>query len=148
MKTTILFYVFTLLAIFSCNNPQKSANQKLETEMIAVHDEIMPHMGAFNRNSDQIDSILNNLSEAKAKSSELDTTQTRKDLLGLKQHILDANDNMNDWMHKLNLDFEGKTDEEVKTYLETELEAIKNIELQFEKVIKEKESLLDPFLNQ
>jgi len=139
MKNNLLPIFSLLLFLAACND---NSNKKLQEEVIAIHDEIMPMMGTFVRNSMAIDSILNNFEEIKINHPEIDTVEQREKLTVLKNEIEDANDSMNSWMHELNLDYENMSDEEVKKYLEEEKLKITNINKQFKDVEAESKETL------
>ena len=138
----LLLSVFSLLMLSTACNTKDDPNQQLQSEVIAVHDEVMPLMSTFNHNSLEIDSILSNLKNIKIDKPQIDTLEQKEKLTKLKNRISDANDAMSDWMHELNLDFAGMSDEEVKEYLEKERTKIENINKEFMEVEAESNETL------
>lgn len=131
-----LFYIAlgASLVLGSCQ--QKStknavADQKLTEEAIAIHDEIMPQIAVFDRNTVKIDSLLANLSEIKKTNSEVDTTTLKNELTTLKRNLEDATDNMMTWMKDYNPD---STDID---YQKAEVEKVREMKKQFEDVSAE-----------
>ncbi|WP_140938440.1 transposase [Sphingobacterium lumbrici] len=131
-----LFYI-TLgasLALASCQ--QKStkneiADNKLTEEAIAIHDEIMPQIAEFDRNTVKIDSLLANLSDIKRTHSGIDTTTLKNELTILKRNLEDATDNMMTWMK------DYKPDSADIDYQKAEIVKIREMKQQFEDVSAE-----------
>lgn len=147
MKLYILPLLIISFVVTSCGSSSNDENKNLQDSVIAVHDEIMPLMGGFTRNSIKIDSILMNLPEIKMQNPEIDTNQTRIDLLALKENLDSSTESMNDWMHGFEVDHAGKTKEEVKNYLENELLKINEVKRKFEAVSEESQTKLKEFQN-
>ncbi len=142
MRTYIFPFLLTSLFATSCTSSNSHENINLQDSVIAVHDEIMPLMGDFARNSIKIDSILMNLSKIKIQNPEIDTSQTRLDLLELKKNLDSSTESMNDWMHEFEVAHDGKTDEEVRNYLEKELLKINEVKRKFKSTLEESQTKL------
>lgn len=138
----LLFVSLATIAFFSACSSSPDPNRKLQDEMIAVHDEVMPMMGAFVQNIQKIDTILLNMGQYKTQNPDLDTTQQRVELTQLQNDLESAHDSMNDWMHDLNLNFEGKSKDEVTAYLEAEKTRIQEINQEFNRVSETAKSTL------
>src|SRR5690606_41376759 len=82
-------------------------------------------------NIQYIDAILQNVNEYKATEPSLDTATQRVELTVLRDRHETAHDSMNNWMHDLNLNFEGKSDDQIKAYLEVEKKKIQDINDEF-----------------
>lgn len=145
MKTYFIPVLLSSLFIYSCNSSEnKYDNKALQDSVIAIHDEVMPLMGGFVRNSIKIDSILVDLQSYKAQNPDLDTAQARVDLSDLKVKLDAAATSMSDWMHEFETEHEGKTEEEVKKYLDNELVRIQKVKEKFN-TASESNSKLDLF---
>lgn len=131
------------VALFGACNQTSDANRQLQDEMIAIHDEVMPMMGTFVRDIQKIDTILLNLDDYKTANPDLDTAQQRVELTELQNRLEKAHDSMNDWMHDLNLNFEGKSNDEIKAYLEVEKTKMEEIKQEFIDVSETTEQTLD-----
>ncbi|TJZ63091.1 transposase [Sphingobacterium olei] len=134
MKKSFYVALGASLVLVSCQ--QKStkntvADQKLTAEAIAIHDEIMPQIAVFDRNTVKIDSLLANLSDIKKTNSEIDTTTLKNELTTLKRNLEDATDNMMTWMKDYNPD---STDID---YQKAEVEKVREMKKQFEDVSAE-----------
>ncbi len=127
-----------LLFFSACNSGSNDANEieRLREEAIAIHDEIMPQISAFDRNTVKIDSLLANLPQLKETYPDLDTTQTRAELTDLKSQLEQATDSMMDWMTEFDVDPQDKSTIEIKTYYEEEVEKVKEMKLLFEEASK------------
>ncbi len=128
------YYLSALVGLFlvsSCAQNSADANLDLQEKVISVHDDVMPLMGEFVRNSIKIDSILNNMDQVLKDDPSADTAQVKIDLLKLKVNLDNAVEGMNDWMHNFEMDNEGQSKEEVKKYLENELITIENVKKKF-----------------
>lgn len=124
-------FLFTLLAatvfIVSCNT-KPDENKQLQDEVIAVHDEIMPLMSDFVKNSIKIDSLL--------ASDKINSEENKEELVDLKATLDDANEAMNDWMYEFEMEHEDKSDGEIKKYLENELTRINLVKEKFSEASK------------
>lgn len=147
MKNSILGMGVGLLLAAACSNSNNSANEvdQLREEAIAIHDEIMPQVSAFDRNTVKIDSLLANLPTLKTTYPDLDTAKTRTDLTGLKSRLEDATNAMMDWMTEFNVDPQDKSADEAKVYYEAEVKKVKALKQQFDSVSKESTDKLAQF---
>lgn len=129
-----LFYITasSLFLLGACQSNQTNDTAKLEEvskEAIAVHDEIMPQIGLFDRTTVKIDSLLGtNLEEP-----------TKNELIQLKSNLEGATDNMMTWMK------EYTPDSTNVAYQESELAKVKAMKKQFEDVSLESNTKLAPF---
>ena len=139
MKHTISWIGAGLLLMAACNNgsDENSEINRLREEAIAVHDEIMPQISAFDRNTVKIDSILASLPQLLEAQPDMDTTQTRSELSGLKNRLDLATDSMMNWMTTFDVDPQDKSTEEVKSYYEGEIEKVNGLKTLFDNVSKE-----------
>ena len=139
MKHTISWIGAGLLLMAACNNgsDENSEINRLREEAIAVHDEIMPQISAFDRNTVKIDSILASLPQLLETQPDMDTTQTRSELSGLKNRLDLATDSMMNWMTTFDVDPQDKSTEEVKSYYEGEIEKVNGLKTLFDNVSKE-----------
>lgn len=127
MRTLSLLFT-SIIFITSCNS-KVDENKQLQDEVIAIHDEIMPLMGEFVRNSIKIDSLLEYSHHLDQKQD--NHTERKEELTDLKKTLDDANEAMNDWMHEFELEHDDKSNTEVKEYLENELKRINSVKTKF-----------------
>lgn len=147
MKKTIFPAAALLLLLSACNGGSKDAGEidRLREEAIAIHDEIMPQISAFDRNTVKIDSLLSSLPQLKAANPDLDTAQTRTELTGLKDRLEEATNAMMDWMTEFDVDPQDKTAAEIKTYYEKEVDKVTDMKQLFDDVAKESAEKLAQF---
>lgn len=135
-----------LLLFVSCNaNKENAEITQLKEETIAIHDEIMPQISLFDRQTVRIDSILVSMDSLKAANAALDTVQLRIDLTQVKQSLEGATDQMMQWMMEFEVDPQDKTEEEIKNYYQSELEKVRNMKTLFDNVSKESAEKLSKF---
>jgi hypothetical protein len=119
-----IFYCFLILLLFACkakNNNEEMA--KLFEEVMAVHDEVMPKMDAIHDTKKSLAKIL----------STSDSTQ----VFAIIKKLDDADEAMMVWMEEFDSDYDKKTVEEQRTYLNTELEKIKKVKMSMLESIEE-----------
>ncbi|MCK5705281.1 MAG: hypothetical protein KAI29_29225 [Cyclobacteriaceae bacterium] len=119
MKSAIPLFLIVLLMFASCEN----AKDRLYKQVMAVHDEIMPKMGAIMKYKKQlnkkIDTLIEEGNDANAdKIAEL--TQAIADLDN-------SHEEMMNWMREFDNDFEGMVNEEVMEYLNNQKDKIENV---------------------
>ena len=147
MKKMIPMVGFAALLFAACNNSSNGDSEikQLQEEAIAVHDEIMPHISTFDRNTVRIDSLLTHLAELKETHADLDTAQTRAELTELKGKLENATNAMMDWMTAFDTDPQDKTNEEIKAYYESEINNVQQLKQVFDEVAGESAEKLAPF---
>ena len=147
MKKIIFPTAAALLLLAACNGGGGDTAEidRLRDEAIAVHDEIMPQISAFDRNTVKIDSLLASLPELKEANPELDTAQVRTELSGLKGRLEEATNGMMDWMTGFDVDPQDKSAAEIKTYYEQEVEKVKEMQVLFDEAAKESTEKLAQF---
>lgn len=147
MKKIIFLASATLLFFSACNSDGSDASEieRLREEAIAIHDEIMPQISAFDRNTVKIDSLLLNLPQLKEAYPDMDTTQTRADLSELKSQLEQATNSMMDWMTEFEVDPQDKSTAEIKAYYEEEVEKVKDMKQLFEAASKSSTDKLAQF---
>lgn len=147
MKKLFLFAGLAGMFALACNNTasDEAAINSLREEAIAIHDEIMPQISAFDRHTIRIDSLLANLDGIYADRPNLDTVQLRADLTALKANLESATDNMMVWMTEFEPDPDNESTSETKAYYEEEIRKVKELKQQFEEVSKESADKLATF---
>lgn len=117
MKISLYYLlIFCSLTLVSCGNNLEETNTALRTQIIDVHDEVMPKMGEL--------MSLEKKALAQADSlSQQDSTATAKiqELTQLAGQLKAANEGMFVWMRQYSLKEEGKTAEALNTYLDSQL---------------------------
>jgi uncharacterized protein YicC (UPF0701 family) len=115
----ILFLAFLVL---SCANPLIEANKEMRAQIIGVHDEVMPKIGQLisleKKALAQAESLFAQDSTATA---EIEASRS------LAGQLNQAHEGMFVWMRQYSLDEEGKTPEELKTYLDEQLVKVNQV---------------------
>jgi endonuclease III-like uncharacterized protein len=117
----------------------------LKDEAMAIHDEIMPQVSFFDKQTVKIDSLIANMSSIHANNAGIDTNQLKSELSELKGKLEGATDQMMEWMMKYDMNPEGLSEEELKAYFASEVEKVKNMRTVFENVTKEASEKLSNF---
>lgn len=124
-----LLLISTLLSasllLGACNN-QKAEEEKLASEVTAIHDEVMPSM----------DEIMQLKANIKTKIEKDSSQKKLADSLNIE--LSKADDSMMDWMQNYNPNYhnEGHSHEEVLKYYETERKKINEVKEQTKKSIE------------
>lgn len=147
MKKIMFLASVATLVLFACNGGNNDANEieRLRQEAIDIHDEIMPQISIFDRNTVKIDSLLAHLPELKATNPDLDTAQMRTELTTLKGKLEQATDAMMEWMTEFDVDPQDKSATAVTAYYEGEIQKVKEMKQLFEAVSKESTDKLAQF---
>lgn len=142
MKTkTLTAFLLTLLIATSCENA-KTIENKLQKDVIDVHDVIMARMGEINEAQYKLDSLKNKLGELKNIKPETDTLAFRNTIDSLKEKLTSADGAMMDWMHQFNPDYTGKSHEEIVEYLNKEKAKIDSVGVLFEESLSKSAEIL------
>ena len=110
-----LILIFSML-VLACANPLIETNKEMRAQIIGVHDEVMPKMGE----------LMSLQKKALAQADSLyaqDSTATAQieSMRSLAGQLDQAYEGMFVWMRQYSLEEEGKTPEEIKTYLDDQL---------------------------
>lgn len=114
--------VFLLLIcslLMSCKNDNKELHKKLNDEVMAVHDEIMPKMAEINRLKRQLNAYKATVSD--------DNVALKDSLINTILLLSESEDLMNDWMKNFKFPDESMKHEDVVTYLTNQKDSIKQV---------------------
>jgi len=104
------------ILVLACANPLIEENKEMRAQIIGVHDEVMPKMGELmslqKKALAQADSLYAQDSTATAQIESMRTLAGQLD---------QAYEGMFVWMRQYSLEEEGKTPEEIKTYLDDQM---------------------------
>ncbi len=140
MKKITLLSLLISTALYSCQENKETKLQKISNEAILIHDEIMPQISNFDRQSLKIDSILGNLADFHAAQPQLDSNTLKVELGQLQNEIEAATDNMMTWMKDYN---PSESDLVVQ---EKMLNRVQEMKKQFESVNNKINNSLTPLL--
>lgn len=121
------FYLFLFLSAcqVSHEHSQKEdklskENQAIYDEVMKIHDEVMPKQSIIAKYRDTLDL------ELKDEKIQKDTALLKK-YQQVRQDLNYAYQAMNIWMQEFDVEYEGKSEAEVKAYLEKEKEKISKV---------------------
>lgn len=111
MKTKILLAAICLTGVlYACSNGQEEEKKQLN-EILTIHDKVMGESEQGMKNKMRLDSLV--------KKYNGDTSRVNKAAALSKQLEL-ADDAMEDWMHKFNPDYTGKSHGQIMEYLHSQ----------------------------
>lgn len=128
--------IFLLLAI-SCQSSKKEEKKdvsKLKKEVMAIHDDVMPKMGALRRASKELMALGDSIQP-------IDSARAAT-YLNAAQELVDANESMMEWMRQYEPEFTGD-DDEVWNYYTLQKEEIKKVSDLMNNELKEGQALLN-----
>ena len=125
------------MLVLACANPLIEANKAMRAQIIGVHDEVMPKIGQLmsleKKALAQADSLF-------AQDSTASTNiEARRSLAG---QLNQAHEGMFVWMRQYSLDEEGKTPEELKTYLDEQLVKVNQVNADIKAALEQAASKL------
>jgi len=133
------FILFSIVLLFSCSEKkQGNTQEQLMEGVMAVHDGVMPKMGDIMKYKKQISEKIQELEAAGA-----DANQDAISKLQQVSDDLDAShEQMMNWMHGFNTDFEGMKEEDIIKYLQDEKVKIEQVGQQAESTLKDAIAIL------
>ena len=134
--SSFLILLFSML-VLACANPLIEANKEMRVQIIGVHDEVMPKIGQ----------LMSLEKKALAQSDSLfaqDSTATTdiEAMRSLAGQLNQAHEGMFVWMRQYSLDEEGKTPEELKTYLDEQLVKVNQVNADIKAALEQAASKL------
>ena len=119
--SSFLIFLFSIL-VLACANPLIETNKEMRAQIIGVHDEVMPKIGQL--------MSLEKKALAKADSLFAQDSTASSDIEAMRSlagQLNQAHEGMFVWMRQYSLDEEGKTPEELKTYLDEQLVKVNQV---------------------
>lgn len=113
---------FMLLAVFACDQNKKEQEQ-LHKEVMDVHDEVMPEMGALRKLSKGIQSRLDSL---ESNDEKIDSKLKRK-MQEATKNLEKAHESMMEWMRQFEQIKEGTPHGEVLKCLKEQKQLIEKV---------------------
>ena len=134
--SSFLILLFSML-VLACANPLIETNKAKRAQIIGVHDEVMPKIGQ----------LMSLEKKALAQSDSLfaqDSTATTdiEAMRSLAGQLNQAHEGMFVWMRQYSLDEEGKTPEELKTYLDEQLVKVNQVNADIKAALEQAASKL------
>lgn len=138
MKFTRITLIFSLLVFLqACAPSQSDLNTKKRTEIIAVHDEVMPKLG-------QLKSFEKSALDKATQLAASDSTQVDqiKGYRDLASELSQAYEGMFVWMRQYEVDDKGRAPEEVKAYLDEQMVLVTEVNTSIKGALAKADSLL------
>lgn len=138
MKLTRISLIFSLILFFqACGSSQKELNTKQREAVLAVHDEVMPKMG-------QLKSFEK---KSLAKADELMALEGAdsvkiQEFKNLALELDQAYEAMFVWMRQYETEDGERTPEEVKVYLDAQMESVTEVNRLMKAALSKADSLL------
>jgi len=123
-----LFLFFALAGTVVACQPQENEAENIQKEAIKIHDDIMPLISVFDKNTVIIDSLISHLPAVKAGQPDLDTATYKTQLIALKSDLEGATDHMMEWMRDYSADSLDVN------YQKAELQKVKDMKTIFDQV--------------
>jgi uncharacterized protein (DUF2236 family) len=138
MKTIIPFFaaVFFVAAFVQCGS---NDIEKLEEQVLALHDTVMVEMQDMRAVQQQLDAALTAMDSLPADSIDMDFYTELQDAKAL---ISSSYKEMMDWMRDYDKPTGDTPKEEIKAYLEAQYESMKAIRQKMQDGLKKAEALL------
>jgi len=138
MKKTWLA-AFASLTIVACNN-DKADEKKLMDDILATHDKVMAAEDKAMNNKMLIDSMLK-----VNKFAPLDSVAQKADFKTQSANLAAADEAMENWMHKFDPDYKGKSHADVMEYLNSQKKQIVQIDSQLNTSITSSSQVLSKY---
>jgi hypothetical protein len=133
----ILPAILLLLFFSSCEPSLTEQNKQKRAEVIAVHDEVMPKMGALKNMEKQVQAKIETLEM----SENPDSTQL-ENLKALAYDLNAAYEGMFVWMRQYSIEDEGKSPEEIKVYLEEQMVKVNEVNAAIKAALEKAEEVI------
>ena len=134
--SSFLILLFSIL-VLACANPLIETNKEMRAQIIGVHDEVMPKIGQLmsleKKALAQADSLFTQDSTA---------TTDIEAMRSLAGQLNQAHEGMFVWMRQYSLEEEGKTPEELKTYLDEQLVKVNQVNADIKAALEQAASKL------
>jgi putative SOS response-associated peptidase YedK len=118
MKTKILIAALLIACTFSACKDEKAEEKKTMDDVIKIHDKVMGKSEMIVQYKATLDSLT---------KVTTDSVMMVK-AVNLKKDLTTADAAMEDWMHKFNPDFTGKSHTDVMVYLQDQQVQIKRVD--------------------
>ncbi len=138
MKHLSPLFLILLFVFASCGEKKKSDIDQLLDTVMAGHDEIMPKMGDIMKYKKQLKEKIDLLTAESAEVNADKIAELNKAIDNLET----SHEEMMNWMHGFDSNFEGKVEEEVIKYLNTQKEKIETVGEMTNSALKNAEEIL------
>lgn len=116
--------------LYACSN-KKAQKSAIMDEVMKLHEKVMDVDGAAVANRMKLDTLIKQ-----------NTLAGKDTAIILNKKLSDAEQAMEEWMHKFDYEQKGKSDDEVITYMQEQKKLIMAIESQLNKAVGESDLYL------
>lgn len=138
MKIPISIIFITIFLFAACSKQKKSAVDELKEKVMAVHDEVMPKMGDIMKYKKQLNKRIDELVETGAKENAEKIAELHKAV----EKLDNSHEDMMNWMHQYNSNFEDMVEDEIMKYLKGQMEKIESVANTTNTALKNAEEIL------
>lgn len=136
------------ISIFAIACKPKADVKTIKDETMKLHDVVMGDHSKIIDNQMKIDTLLKSLGNLKSKFPTIDTVAEKTEMLKIMADLVKAEDNMNDWMHNFDGDFNNNADTAVFNYYQKEHDKIAKVDQLYKAEIKKSNEYLSKFNKQ
>ena len=136
MKNYVYAAIVILACLIGCNSQEKD-NEMLHSEVLAIHDEVMPVMGKVKSLQTN---LLKNVDELYMEDS-LTQREKIQTLIATASELDSAYESMFVWMRQFNTDYESMTPEEANIYLKEQKVLVEKVNADIKEAIAKGEAI-------
>ncbi len=138
-----LFPVVALCALQACQ--QEPDYKAVRQQVIDLHDKLMGDDEKAMRNQMKLDTLITpaGLHQLKQTQPQLDTAMAKQQMSALIKQLQQADDAMNDWMHRFNPDVQGQNNQQAVSYFNTEKKKVVHLDGLFKAAIQNSSAYLN-----
>jgi len=141
MRNNTLFYL-SVLFLFAVACTQGPDYKVVRDQVVSIHDSVMMNTEKAYAKKRSLDTLSMKMDSLKKAYPSIDTAKERTSINSLRTRLEDADNKMNDWMHKFDAEAGNKSNEEAVQYFTKEKEKIKSIDSLYINLLKESDSYL------
>lgn len=139
MKRTLPIFLLALIIIASCGEKKDNTREELLNKVLAVHDEVMPKMGDIMKYKKELNAKIDALIDAGSEENEEQIATLQKAV----EDLDNSHDDMMNWMHGFDRNFESEVQEDVIAYLKDQMTKIETVGKETNTALKNAEELLN-----
>lgn len=140
---TIFFLAIVAVGFASCT--QKESYKAVRQEVLDEHDNIMMDTEMAFKNKMKLDTLALNLDSLKSIYTDIDTVNEKEQIIQLRNKLIQADDEMNTWMHQFDAELGEKSNEEALAYFEAEKKKVNSLDSLYKAVLKQSDDYLKKF---
>ena len=139
----IIIICLALFGLQACQNVQDY--KAVRQEVMEAHDKVMMDGELAITNKMKLDTLATRLDSLNKMKVISDTLGEKKNIVALQLKLNQADDQMNDWMHKFDAELGDKSNDEAVLYFKAEKQKVKSLDSLYKVAISESTSYLSKF---